>query len=341
MEQLPSRIKEWLNARKLSDAIIEEYGIYWDGKRIVIPIHDVMGNVLFNKYRRDPISNDMPKYRYDKGGTTTIYGTRELERADNYIVLCEGEFDALCLLSQGIPACTTTGGAASFSPELKDCFKGLEVIICYDNDQAGYKGAFHAHAVLEQSKIKFLPKGIKDVTDFFVAGKTKEDFLNLPEYTFPTPRDWSHLTLKKDLLAMRKEYQTFIDILMQTSRDMRTRYESDEPIQVLIQMFMSKYDGISHQIKYFKTPKQKTDGSLIAQAKAVPIPQFIKFNHLRMAPCIWHEETTPSMYWYEKQNRVKCFGCDKLGDVIDVVQQLRRVGLSDAIKIILGNHAEN
>ena len=83
--------------------------------------------------------------------------------------------------------------------------------------------------------------------------------------------------------------------------------------------------------------RQDFSGDRIQRAKQVPIPQFIKFKSDGFAKCIWHQEKTASMYYYEKQNRVKCFSCDKLGDVIDVIQQLRKVGLKEALDIILND----
>jgi hypothetical protein len=71
----------------------------------------------------------------------------------------------------------------------------------------------------------------------------------------------------------------------------------------------------------------------IPKAKSYPIDQLIEFKG-NTARCIFHEERTPSMHYYEKSNRVKCFGCGKSGDSIDVVMQLRGCSLSEAVKFI-------
>jgi len=67
--------------------------------------------------------------------------------------------------------------------------------------------------------------------------------------------------------------------------------------------------------------------------KQVPISNFIKFNH-NTAKCLWHSERTPSMHYYKKDNHVKCFGCSKYADVIDVVMAINNCSFKEAVKIL-------
>ena len=61
-------------------------------------------------------------------------------RDDMPLYICEGEKDALCLISNGFQAISSTGGAMSI-PNL-DILKGFtnKIFICYDNDETGRKG---------------------------------------------------------------------------------------------------------------------------------------------------------------------------------------------------------
>lgn len=343
-EQLPSRIKSWLLHRGITEAVIETYEIGWNGEMIVIPIHDTDGKVLFNKYRRDPEVSVGPKYRYEKGGTSELYGIRSIpslvSSAGRYVVICEGELDCLRLLSSGIPAVTSTGGASTFKEEWASMFESLNTYICFDTDDAGMKGALHVQQIIPHAKIMLLPKGVKDVTEYFLSSSSVSFgglMANADTYTAPT--DWRHLSKKTELNKKKKEYEEEIGRLMVRAREARGAYDyqKDELLQRLIAMYMTKLGEVKRQIKYFQVKRDDIPKDRIAAAKAVPIPTYIKFNREKMAPCIWHNEKTPSMYYYEKQNRVKCFGCNKLGDVIDVVQQINHVGLSEAINIILNN----
>ena len=60
--------------------------------------------------------------------------------------LCEGEPDVICALSHGLNACTQTAGCGSWTEEFSRAMAGRDVVICYDADGAGYKGAMTAAA---------------------------------------------------------------------------------------------------------------------------------------------------------------------------------------------------
>ncbi len=71
----------------------------------------------------------------------------------------------------------------------------------------------------------------------------------------------------------------------------------------------------------------------VEKAKEYPIDELIEFNRAGMAYCIWHDEKHPSMHYYKKSNKVKCFGgCGKSGDSIDVCMQLYRLNFIEAVK---------
>lgn len=69
----------------------------------------------------------------------------------------------------------------------------------------------------------------------------------------------------------------------------------------------------------------------LERIRQIPIGDFIKFNRMGFAPCIWHNEKTPSMKWDKKKNRVHCFGCGQDEDVIGVYQQMNNCTFRDAI----------
>ncbi len=69
----------------------------------------------------------------------------------------------------------------------------------------------------------------------------------------------------------------------------------------------------------------------IARAKEHSIDELVEFKH-GTAKCLWHSERTGSMHYYQKDNRVKCFGCGKSGDAIDVYQVLNGCDFISAVK---------
>jgi hypothetical protein len=81
---------------------------------------------------------------------------------------------------------------------------------------------------------------------------------------------------------------------------------------------------------------QTENGKLDKEAaKQVPITDYIDFNRLGFAKCIWHNEKTGSLKYYPKDNHVHCHGCHKTGDTIDVVMELYKVSFKEALRMIL------
>lgn len=176
---LPDRIKSYLNARGITDAVIEHNKITWDGERIVIPIFNVDGIWMFNKYRRDPAADFGPKYSYDKGAVSALYGAEKLSLSDK-VIICEGEFDSLILEAHGFVGVTSTGGAGTFRESWFDLMAGKELFMCFDKDEAGSKGMEKLARMRPEMKMIPLPVEVGehgDITDFFVKlGKSRKDF---------------------------------------------------------------------------------------------------------------------------------------------------------------------
>lgn len=60
------------------------------------------------------------------------------------IWLCEGESDMICARSMGLNAVTQTAGCGTWPDEFSLEFAGRDVVIVYDCDQAGHRGAMKA-----------------------------------------------------------------------------------------------------------------------------------------------------------------------------------------------------
>jgi len=149
--------------RLLSPEFIKEMNIGWDGDRITIPVENEFG--LFvnaklydfaakakstKKFTVAKMLNYSDKKDHKKpngekmkfGSPVMIYpfSAFKLAEKEGYIVVTEGEWDALFLLSIGIPAVTSTGGSESWPVQYNHMFRSLDVIIAYDNDSAGFIG---------------------------------------------------------------------------------------------------------------------------------------------------------------------------------------------------------
>ncbi|MDP3727005.1 MAG: toprim domain-containing protein, partial [bacterium] len=178
-QALPANIRQYLNTRGVSDTVIDAHKLGW-GKFynkwwITIPIQDIYGAFLFFKLRQDPNAGD-DKITYPKGVEAQIYGWEMLPNTTDKIVICEGELDRLALLSKNIPAITSTHGAMTFKQEwCEKIGKDRKIYICFDNDDAGKKGAERVAKMVEnggnETYIVTLPQEVGesgDITDYFV-----------------------------------------------------------------------------------------------------------------------------------------------------------------------------
>jgi len=185
---LPINIRQYLNARGISDAIVDAHKLGWGkfyGKWwITLPIPDTYGIFRFFKLRQDPNVGD-DKITYPKGVEAQIYGWEMITNDNNPLVICEGELDRLALLSKNISAITSTHGAMTFKQEwCEKVGKGRKIYVCYDNDDAGKKGAEKVAKLLENTEneiyIITLPQELGDggdITDYFVKLNGNSDDL--------------------------------------------------------------------------------------------------------------------------------------------------------------------
>ncbi len=177
---LPDNIRKYLNDRGINDDVINErklgWGEFYKKWWIVIPIKDKQGSFSFFKLRQDPnLGTDKMTYP-EKGAKAQIYDWEMLESPTDKIVICEGEMDRLLSVAKGIQAVTGTHGAMTFKEEWVESFKKFqEIYICYDNDDAGIKGAQRTAKMLSSVNnnvyLIILPKEVGDggdITDYFI-----------------------------------------------------------------------------------------------------------------------------------------------------------------------------
>lgn len=296
-------ILDWLHCRKITNEVIKKFGISEsESGRIIIPVNSPDGNFSFNKYRRNPLSEIGPKYTYDKGGISTLYCADKI-KDEKQVIVTEGEMDALVCWSANLPAVSSTGGAGTFKDDWATLLQDKEVILCFDNDEAGGNGMAHALDVIPWAKILFLPDraGIKDISDYVTNGG---DLHTLVKTAIKLP------TLE-DVIQNRSER---ISIWQSTW---------------FHEAFIKKHTKPIPEKKEHRDRSQIKDKVL--RAKLYPIDSMIDFRDHK-AKCLWHNEDTGSMHYYKDSNKVHCFGCNKTADSIDVYKQLHNCSFMEAVK---------
>lgn len=302
----------WMHKRGITDEVIERFGITLVddspiGKAIQIPVRDSEGNVIFNKYRRDPLSDEKPKYVYDRGGKVSLFGIHECVSNENdlRILITEGEMDCLVAHSKNIAAVTSTGGALSFQKDW-DWLDSEDTIIAFDNDDAGANGTVRVLKYCPQAKVLLIPEasGVKDISDYVERGGD----------------------LHK-LVATARHYDGIDDVREERSRRLATWLPTRFHDAYIKQWEEDNYKAV-------RVPRSFAgDGTKVESAKAYPIENLLKFSRDKKAVCPFHTEKTASLHLYKKENRAWCFGgCGKGYDAIDIYMQKFGVDFKSAIK---------
>lgn len=174
--------------RGLTTTTLVEYEIGCDERRITIPVRDRIKNLWGIRRYLPNAPSTKPKMVAHGGGSgePTLYPAQNLDRytvsPEPYVVLCEGEFDALILIQNGFDAITVTSGVKTWLQEftLELLTIGKPVVIIYDvndDDNLGQIIARRRARILQENgltvKVVALPLENRggDCTDWFTKAK--------------------------------------------------------------------------------------------------------------------------------------------------------------------------
>ena len=171
------------------------------------------GKLQFGIYH----NGDLQHIKNHKGrqfgkASNKIYPEAVLDKgkADAYLLITEGEKDAITALCHGLQAITFTSGAGAVPKDISKLERFKNIVICYDNDSPGEEGAMK---VAREINLQFPNINIKilkwidkaeayDLTDYFRDGGTVNQlFLSLDKdgYSFgKDPSDfggWGEISL--------------------------------------------------------------------------------------------------------------------------------------------------
>lgn len=328
-------IEQYLINHAIDINVFTAYGLSSDEWRITIPVYNKDGRFLFNKYRM--LKNPDRKYSYDKGASVSLFGIDKVKEKEELLFITEGEMDALSLVSLGIKAISTTGGAGSWRTEFSEILNELKVqkvVLCYDRDDAGIFGMFRVFRHLCSTyngivSIALIPaffvygnKG-KDVGEFLSMGHSLSEIIELE---LPPIYDETH-TKTKRISQIKKAIKVLNDF--EISEEYRTH--DRVYIDSIRSAMLTEYKNMKKQYN-----KVLIDSTGIEKVKDIPITNFIIFNN-KKAKCIFHDDHNPSMFYNDFNhkdypNTVKCFSCGKFGSVIDIIMAQQNLDFGNAIR---------
>lgn len=318
---------QWLtDERHISLAVARSAGLGFTDNSLIIRVHDKDGKHIFNKYRRSPfIESDIPKYIYDKGASVALYGINTMN--ERPVIITESELDSLAMRTLGYNAVSSTGGAASFQVDWIPLFKDRDVTLMFDTDKAGVHGMLKTLRFLPDAKIAWLPAHYgKDVTEIIHAGYSDVVHRAISAAHAYPAFDMASKHAQSQLRALGQVLTSEYKNRMRTTGASITGHKL-------------AFDWINeelHKIRVSEHASQKrhfdSDRKDVNTAKSTPIESIIKVNGYGFAKCVYHEESTPSMKVYRKDNRAYSYCCGKASDAIDIYCAVHRCTFKEAIE---------
>ena len=160
--------------RKIEEDTCRRYGAMLNGTKHFYPYYSKEGEHIANKVR-----NTENKTFFSEGNIkgAMLFGQKAFQEGGKYITICEGEIDAMSayqLLGSKWPVVSIRNGAAAAAKDITDNYDFLtsfnEIVICFDNDDAGRKASARVAEMLSP-KAKVMSLQYKDANEYLTKNK--------------------------------------------------------------------------------------------------------------------------------------------------------------------------
>lgn len=170
---------QWLVSRGLTDQTIADFkiGEYTrDGKTFAVFPYLRDGEFVNAKHRDVADKRGM---RQEAGAEPCLFGWHLIDPRARSVAITEGEIDAMTLHQVGIPALSVNAGAGNhqwIENDWERLERFSEIFVCFDDDEAGQKGAKEVMQRLGTDRCKPVKFGAKDANQWLQDGAAGEDF---------------------------------------------------------------------------------------------------------------------------------------------------------------------
>jgi twinkle protein len=175
-----SRVREWLLGRGLEERTLAAFKVgeqERDGKVYAVFPYLRDGDLVNVKYRNPDDKRDM---RQEGGAEPCLFGWHLIEPKARTVAITEGEIDAMTLWQAGIAALSVNAGAGNhqwIETDWQRLERFSEILVAFDDDDAGQKGAAEVIRRLGVTRCKLLKFPAKDANDWLMQGACGEDFV--------------------------------------------------------------------------------------------------------------------------------------------------------------------
>lgn len=174
-----SAVQAWLTGRGLTADTIAAFKVgemVRDGKHIAVLPYLREGDFVNAKYRDVADKRGM---RQEKDAEPCLFGWHLIDPRARTVAITEGEIDCMTLHQVGIPALSVNAGAGNhqwIENDWQRLDRFSEILVCFDNDEAGQKGAQEVVKRLGIDRCKLVTFGAKDANQWLQDGAGGEDF---------------------------------------------------------------------------------------------------------------------------------------------------------------------
>ena len=172
--------------RRISSNITKKFGVTVsydkDGKieKHYYPYYDSKdSNNLIGYKERTVATKEFQIIGTNKG--SGLFGQNANRSGGKYLTICEGELDALSvseMFDGKWQVVSLKNGANSAARDVKDNLEYIEsfdnVVLCFDQDQAGFQAVKDVQDIISVGKLKVCKLPMKDASEMLINGKIKE-----------------------------------------------------------------------------------------------------------------------------------------------------------------------
>jgi len=183
MVELNDSSIDYAKSRGITEETLRRYGVCSDRRGgLMFPYYDIFGKLGMVKHWGTKLKADGKKDTWimpSMDAVQSLFGKDvcDPETGIQRLIVTEGEFDAMSCWQLGLPAVSIPMGASNTNWITED-YQYLshfdEIVLLFDNDEAGKKGAKEAAARLGAERCLIVTLPLKDANDMLRTGRGAE-----------------------------------------------------------------------------------------------------------------------------------------------------------------------
>jgi twinkle protein len=172
VSNLSEKALNWFKARCVTPDTLKKFKVAEENGNIAFPYISPEGELERVKFR----AMNEKKIWSSKDSMPCLMGWQAIQDDDRYVVICEGEIDALTYSQEGVPCLSVPfgGGAGNKQAWIEYEFDRLDrfeiIYLSFDNDEAGELGKIECLNRLGRDRCRVIELPMKDANEILMKG---------------------------------------------------------------------------------------------------------------------------------------------------------------------------